>query len=118
MKKLSTEKLNAPLYMDRSNTIQASVPDPTPDDPKRVKPISVREQLKILIDMVPQGESLNPKSIRTIDAIHNALCEDEVFIENADFEFLTKHIEALKMTNVNVYKTYADLIATAEEYKP
>jgi len=109
MKKISAEKLDDKLYMDRNRTIVAR---------DNGKELTVREQLKILIDMVPQGESLNPKSIRTIDAIHDALCKDEVNIENADFEFLTKHIEALKMTNVNVYKTYADLIATAEDYKP
>lgn len=110
MKKISKDKLDAKLYLDRKNSVTAKS--------KEGNDLTIRDQLKILIDTSYANQKINRESIKRIDAVYEALSgEDDVILENADFDFMVDHFEKLGITPVHVYKTYINLFDSAEAFK-
>jgi len=110
MKKISTEKLDELLYIDRAKTKKIKINAEDQDS------ATVRSYLRWAID---QQVKLDRPTLAIVNTIFNDLKEGDLKLETPEFNWLKSHIDTFIGTQgVTVYQTCIDLIDSAEDYKP
>ena len=108
MKRIKAEFLDQILYSDRAKEKEVVTDGEVQ---------TVRSQLKQFIDLPIKDRKITREITKTLDKIYESLTVGDLILEDADFKFLSKHIDDIGILNPVVYRIYSDLVESAEVYK-
>lgn len=110
MKSFNKEKLDQVLWTDST----MSMPLSEVINGETV-PLTVRTILKQMLDKPQKDKPFTRDMIKSLDRIELALSsqEDKIMMDDVDFDFLSKHIDAIGITHRQVYTQVVDLLDSA-----
>ena len=105
MKKLSTELLDAPLYVDRERKLVAKNVDN--------KEFTPRLYILFALDQ-PQNVKFSRELSKKIDRVYDAILNDTA-LEEEDFKYLKELVDSGMITNKFIFDDVSKIIDSAEK---